>query len=151
MYSGCTTRCNCCCCRTDSIITIRIVDTLFSKYNKRTELCAGKGSRRNNTLYTTYSLNSLCLSSSHKVLICQHGQVSPEPGSWESLGEVFTDKSGAAHQTITDMRWFMRPHDIPFVWFYCDIFGAGEVQIPKLTCQSVLFIQPKITNPATIF
>lgn len=111
--------CNCCCCRTDSRLTIRIVDTLFSEYNKRTETCTGKGSRRNNTLYTTYSLNSSCLSSSHQVLIRQHDQVSPEPGSRESLGEVFTDRSGAAHQTITDMRWFTKP-------FLCDTFGAGQ-------------------------
>ena len=45
------TSCNCCCCRTDWIITIRIRDTLFTKYNKCTEMCLGEGSQRNNTLY----------------------------------------------------------------------------------------------------
>lgn len=70
--------CNCCCCRADWVIAIRIRDNLFTKYNKCTEICLGEDSLRNNTLRKTYSLNSLCQSSSHTLLIYQRDQVSPE-------------------------------------------------------------------------
>lgn len=52
-------RANCCCGRANWVITIRIRDTLFTSYNKCTELRPGEGSRRKNALYKPFSLSSL--------------------------------------------------------------------------------------------